>query len=374
MKIIFTGGGTGGHFYPIIAVAQEVRDIIYDQKLIEPKLYYISDKPYNSKALKENYLEFIKIPTGKKRRYRSILNILDIFKTGLGLILALWKIFWIYPDVIFSKGGYASFPTVWAGRILKIPVIIHESDSKPGLVNKWAGKFATRVALSYPEAKQYFKPEITAVTGNPIRREIKRLIKKGSHEFLKLNSDKPTIFVVGGSQGAQTINEIIISILPKLLEKYQVIHQTGVNNYEEVTNRTSVILSDEQKKNYRPYGYLNDLAMRMAAGASDLIISRAGSAIFEIANWGLPSIIIPIPENISHDQRSNAFIYAHQGACSVIEENNLTPSILTAEINRIILNKDLRQKMSDQAKKFSHENAAKIIANEIINITLKHEK
>ncbi|MBL7045571.1 MAG: glycosyltransferase, partial [Parcubacteria group bacterium] len=151
MKIVFTGGGTGGHFYPIIAVAQSVNAIVAERKLLKPELYYIGPSPYNERALFENNIEFKQSPAGKMRRYFSIKNIFDSIKTFFGIIKAVFQIFSIYPDVVFSKGGYASFPTVLATKLFRIPLIIHESDASAGRVNKWASTFAKKVAVSYPE-------------------------------------------------------------------------------------------------------------------------------------------------------------------------------------------------------------------------------
>jgi UDP-N-acetylglucosamine--N-acetylmuramyl-(pentapeptide) pyrophosphoryl-undecaprenol N-acetylglucosamine transferase len=282
--------------------------------------------------------------------------------------------FIIFPDVVFGKGGYASFPAVFAARILGIPVVIHDSDSIPGRVNLWAGKFAKLVALSYPEATKYFKQEKTAVTGNPIRSEIQNPIKTGAFEYLSLDPTLPVIFIVGGSLGAARINDTVLTILPKLIEKYQIIHQVGAKNFDECQKRSSIILEkDKNKDHYKLFDFLNDTALRMAAGASSLIISRAGSTIFEIANWGLPSIIIPIPESISHDQTQNAYTYARSGGTLVIEEGNLSPSILLAEIIRLMENQDLRVEMAMAAKRFSSPDAGRTIAKGLIGIGLSHE-
>lgn len=374
MKILFTGGGTGGHFYPIIAVAQEIRKMTYEQKLVEPEFFYMSSNPYNDRVLSENKIRFIKAPSGKIRRYFSIKNLFDPIKVIIGIFYAIIKMYIIYPDVVFSKGGYDSVPTLWAARILRIPVVIHESDSKPGRANLWSSKFATRIALSYPEALNYFPKDKSAVTGNPLRKEILNPIAEGGHEFLKLSKDLPVILVLGGSLGAQRINDLIVDVLPQLTKRYQIVHQTGKNHFEEIEQRSRVVLAGSGRENrYKPYPYLNDIAMKMAAGISSLIISRAGSTIFEIANWGKPSIIIPIPEKISHDQRTNAFTYARSGACVVIEENNLTPSIIVSEIDRLILDPNLLTEMSQHAKEFSRPDAAQIIAEQIVNIALSHE-
>ncbi len=375
MKILFTGGGTGGHFYPIIAVAEEIRNISLEQKLIGVQLYFASIDKYNDQLLFDNNIQFVKVTAGKWRRYFSIKNFFDIFKTGFGVIGAIWKLYWIYPDVVFGKGGFASFPILVAARILRIPVIIHESDSHPGKVNLWAKKFAYRIAVSYPAALDYFPKDKTAWTGNPLRKEILHPIKEGSHEFLKLQKDIPTIFITGGSQGAQMINETVIEILPELVKDFQVIHQVGKNNFDEIAGRSRVILTaSEHKDRYHLYDYLNDTAMRMTSGVANLVVSRAGSTIFEIAYWGIPSIIIPLPESISHDQTTNAFTYARSGGAVVIEQTNLTPSILLSEIRRIMGDQALQQTMSEHARAFSRPDAARLIAKELINISLGHEQ
>lgn len=374
MKILLTGGGSGGHFYPLIAVAQEIKNIIYEKKLIEAKIYYMSDDPYDLNMLSSNNISFIKIRAGKIRRYFSIKNFFDPLKTLWGIVIAIWRVFIIYPDVVFSKGGYASLPALWAARLFRIPVFIHESDSHPGRANLWAAKFAQRIALSYPEAMSYFPVAKTAVTGNPIRKEILYPVKEGAHKFLELNTQDPVILIIGGSQGAVNINNTVLEILPQLIEKYQIIHQTGQANWLEVKNRSQVILTDNKNSDrYKPFPYLNDLALRMAAGAADLVITRAGSVIFEIAYWEIPSIIIPIPKNVSHDQYSNAFTYARSGGAIVIEENNLTASVLLSEVNRLLENAVLLAEMKAGARTFTKPNAGRVIAEEIVKIALKHE-
>jgi len=326
--------------------------------------------------LLENNIEYINILAGKARRYFSLLNFFDIFKTFFGIIGATIKVFNIYPDVIFSKGAYSSFPVLFAAKILRIPVVIHESDSAPGRTNLWAAKFAKRIAVSYPEATKYFDANKVAVTGNPVRKNLELLQPRdNSKQFLNLEENIPTILILGGSLGAKIINEQVLNILPQLVEKYYVIHQTGKVNIEEVLGVANVVLTDAKfKSRYRPFDYLSNLNMSMAAGASNLIVSRAGSAIFEIAHWGIPSIIIPITDSNGDHQRQNAYNYARSGGAIVIEEANLSPNILLSEINRIIDDKNLYKKMSDGAKGFIKTDASDLIAREIIKIGLQHEK
>lgn len=377
MKILFTGGGSGGHFYPIIAVAQAVRDIVREDKLLEPKFYFAAPDPYNEKDLFDLDIEYIQIAAGKVRRYKSILNFFDVFKTAWGIFKAFWMLLFILPDVVFGKGGHGSFPVLVAAKLLGIPVIIHESDSRVGRANLWASKFAKKVAISFPDAKEYLKieNEKIALTGNPIRREIQTVAREGGREYLGLDADVPVLFIIGGSQGAQAINEAVLDALPELLDTYYVIHQTGGTNIGTVKAHAEVVIGNHpHEKRYKPYGYLDLLAIRMAAGVSDLVISRAGAgSIFEIAAWGKPSIMIPIPQDVSHDQHHNAFAYARSGAAIVIEQENLSPNILVSEIGRIMRDGDMQEKMKAGAASFARIDAARILAREILDLALEHE-
>jgi len=372
IKILFTGGGTGGHFYPIIALAEEVNKIVDEKKIANVRMYYFSDAPYDEEALFANQITFKEIKTGKLRTYFSLQNFFDIFKTIGGVINGFFAVFDLYPDVIFAKGAYPSFPTLFAARLLRIPVIVHESDAAPGRVTSWAGKFAQYIAVSYAESFQFFPKERTAHTGQPIRPELEHP-SAGGLEYLGLESEVPVIFILGGSSGAQIINEAIIGILPELVKKYQVIHQTGKLNFDEVSKRSGLVLAgSEYKSRYKPFPFLNPLAMRMAAGVASIIISRAGSQIFEIASWGVPSIIIPIAKTNNDHQRKNAFAYARAGGCIVVEEKNLTPHVLLSEVQRITSDLILHDKMSADAKAFFEPGAAKKIAEKVLEIALSH--
>ncbi|MFC1757107.1 glycosyltransferase, partial [Patescibacteria group bacterium] len=320
-------------------------------------------------------IKFKKVYAGKLRRYFSLLNIVDFFKTIIGSFRAIWMIFLEMPHIIIGKGGYASFPVLLAGRLFNIPIIIHESDSVPGKVNKWAGGFAKRVAISFPEASEYFQEEKIALTGVPVRKGIAvKPNKIESQELLNLEKDLPTILVLGGSQGSQKINEIILDSLPELTKSFQIIHQCGKKNEKETMELSKIILEKSENKNrHHLYPHLNDSLIRSSAGSTDLVISRAGgSAIYEIATWNLPSIIIPIKNSAQNHQRENAYSYKKAGACEVIEENNLSSNILISEISRIFEDKERIEKMKISAQKFSKPEASRKIAKEIINLALEH--
>ena len=215
-----------------------------------------------------------------------------------------------------------------------------------------------------------------AWTGQPIRTEIEHPASRSEAlEYFKLESDLPVILVLGGSQGAELINNTILDALPRLLKNYQVIHQTGVNNFKMVSDRSLVVLGDSpDKARYVAVPFLNALTMKMAAGASTIIISRAGSMLFEIAAWGVPSILVPFTSSNADHSKKNAFNYARSGACSVIEEMNMTANILSSEIERIIENEVNWKQMSENAKAFHKPGAATKIARALVDVALSHEK
>jgi len=318
------------------------------------------------------------VSAGKLRRYFSVLNFLGFFKTGWGFLKSFFLVFGIFPDVVFSNGGNVSFPVLLSARIFRIPVLIHISDSIPGRTNAWATKFAKKVSLGFPEAEEFLsiKKEKIAVLGNPVRKELFKPLSEGAREFLDLSVGIPIILILGGSSGSQTINESIVDALPELVQKYQIIHQIGKQGEIEIKSRAVVALENsEHKERYKPFAYLNTLALRMSAGVADLVISRAGAgSISEIALWGLPSIVIPIPEEISGDQRKNAFTFARAGATVVVEQGNLTTNILLSEIERLMSDERKRKELGENAKKFAKADAAEKIARGILDLALEHEE
>lgn len=377
MKIVFTGGVTGGHFYPIIAVAEALQDLVREQHLIEPELYYLAPTSLDEKALFENGIGYVPIAAGKMRRYASFRNFTDVFITMYGTISAIFTLFRIYPDVVLSKGGYGSVPTVFAAYLLRIPIVIHESDAKPGRANLLAAKWATKIAISFESAAAYFPPSAQkkiARTGIPVRKALMNAESEGARQYLGLEENIPTILVLGGSQGATKINEMIITALPDLVSFANIIHQTGAANFKEVQEVANVVLKDNpHTSRYHPVNYLDELSLQRSATVADLIVSRAGAnTISEIGLWKKPAILIPIPESISHDQRTNAYAYAQTGAAVVLEEENLAPHILVAEIKRITNNAELSQQMGASAEGFTDPDAARILASAILSIALSH--
>lgn len=375
MKILLTGGGTGGHFYPLIAVANALNAVADQEKIAKMELVFMAESQYNSNTLLQNGIRFKKTYSGKLRRYFSLLNITDMIKIIPGVIRAVFSIYFDFPDVVFSKGGHESFPVLIAARFLGIPVIIHESDAAPGKTNLWSSKFAKRIAISFPDSASFFKSEKVALTGNPVRKELFVRQTSGAKEYFNFESNLPTILVMGGSQGARVINDNILDIVPELIKNFQIIHQCGKANYEDTKNRSAFLLeSSPYKSRYRLYDYMDFDTLRMAYGAADLAVSRAGAgSIFELGASGLPSILIPLQNAAQDHQRENAYAYAKTGAADVIEEINLKPHILKSEIEMILSSKEKIKNMAMAAKKFTKPDTGERIAREIIKVAIEHK-
>lgn len=367
MRILFAGGGTGGHFFPILAVIRELKEIAEEKRVLDAELFYMGPDEFGRDLLKHEGVTSIAISTGKFRRYLSLQNMIDALKVPVGIFQAVWNMFLVMPDVIFSKGGYGAFPAVVAGIIFRIPIIIHESDAIPGKTNAFTAKFAKRVGVAFAQTAEFFPKEKTALVGIPIRKRILGGSRENAREHFDIFSAHPTVGFIGASQGSQKINDTVLSVLKELTDEFEVIHQTGEKNQQQVKEEAAVILEFAHKERYHLAGFLDEPAMRDFYAASDVIVSRASaSSIFEIAAWGKPSILIPLPHAAQDHQRSNAYAYAASGGAVVIEEQNLTAHILLSEIKKIIGNREKMKQMSFGAQKFSRIDAAAIIAKEIL--------
>ncbi|MFZ5559377.1 MAG: undecaprenyldiphospho-muramoylpentapeptide beta-N-acetylglucosaminyltransferase [Patescibacteria group bacterium] len=367
MRILFTGGGTGGHIFPIISIKRAFKDAQGFQ------FYYLGPDSFAKENFAKEEIRTRFILAGKFRRYFSLETPIDLIKIFVSIIQCFWDLFIFMPDIVFSKGGYGSFPVVLVGWIYQIPIILHESDSAPGLANRITAKFAKKIILSFPESKNYFSKyqEKIVLIGNPIREELIQGDETKGKELFKISSEKPVILVIGGSQGAQKINEIILNTLPRLLELAEVIHIAGQRNLEVTLKETQKILKscENLKQFYHPVGFLNAEELKHAYALADLIINRAGAgSIFEIAALGKPSILIPIPNSAQDHQRKNAYEFAQTGGAIVLEQENLTPNIFLEEISRILGNASKVQEMAQKAKSFYKPNTAERIRDEIINL------
>lgn len=370
-----TGGGTGGHIYPLVAVAAELQVLAGEAGINLDVRYLGSYGPYKE-LLELNNIRAGKVAESKLRRYFSFSNFIDIPKFAFSILQALFKIFWFMPDVVFSKGGPGALAVVLVSRFYRIPVIVHESDTIPGLTNSISARYAKLVAISFESAAAYFPKKDVVLTGNPIRTYLLNNLDKESKEnnkaFLEFDQQLPLILVTGGSQGAAAINEFILDSLPQLLQFTQILHQTGRNNYDSVLTRSESMggLTEEMKARYRPVDYFeNDI--RTAFVASDLVVSRASAgSIFEIAAFGKPSILIPLPPEVAANdhQTANANDYAKNGAAIVMEQDQLTTETFTAKLKDLLANEQELSKMSAAAKNFAKPEAALNLAKIILEL------
>lgn len=370
MKIILAGGGTGGHTFPLIAVLRQIKKHSLD---VVDFLYLGPKDKFTHHFFKKEGIETSFCMAGKIRRYGGIStffkNMGDVlFIIPIGILQAFVKIFFYAPDIIFSKGGYGSLPVAIAGALLGVPIVMHESDVIPGQANKLLSSFAFKIYVAFKEKDvSYFPLKKMMSVGNPIRETILNGSQNKAKEIFKLNFKKPTVVVLGGSQGSTRINELIIQIAPEMLKFFEVIHQTGYEDFEKVKKYTSALIRKELKSDYHVYPFFTEEEMQNAYAASDLIVARAGAGtIFEISAVGRPSILIPLPESAQDHQLKNALTYAKlTESALVIEEKNLTPNFFLAELKNMFQFKNIAE-LGKKAKQFGVPNSAEIIAKDII--------
>jgi UDP-N-acetylglucosamine--N-acetylmuramyl-(pentapeptide) pyrophosphoryl-undecaprenol N-acetylglucosamine transferase len=388
-RVAFTGGGSGGHIYPIIAVAEALQQKC--AALNAPvEFAYFGPKDAYSALLSARGIPVYPIASGKMRRYFSIDNVLDAPKFVIGFIQALWKLYFIMPDVVFSKGGTGALPVVMAAWFYRIPIAIHDSDAQPGLTNVSSGRFATRVFLSFARAAAYFSQSKVEVTGSPLRTELlgERVSREAAKEIMGFDKSQPLVLVVGGSQGAVRINEFVLENLPQFISMTSVLHQTGAGNFADVEKLSKVALANAPLTyRYVLVGYFGESGGAGGAGsasagaassdmataliAADVVVARSGSSVCEFASFGLPAILIPITESANDHQRVDAYEFANTGAAVVIEEANLLPGIFFTQLKNILMDADLRAKMSAASLAFFIPGAAEKIADGLMAISSK---
>ena len=312
--IILTGGGTAGHVTPNLALIPSLKESGYD-------IHYIGS--YNGierKLIEGSGIPYDGISSGKLRRYFDLKNFTDPFRVikGYGEDLKLIKKY--KPDVLFSKGGFVAVPVVLAAKHYHIPTIIHESDMTPGLANKLCIPSARKVCCNFPETLKYLPKDKAVLTGSPIRAELLKGDRMAGLQYTNLSAAKPIILVIGGSLGSVKVNTAVRHILPRLLEKFQVIHICGKGNLDESLIGTP---------GYVQYEYV-DSPLKHLFAAADMIISRAGAnSICEILALRKPNVLIPLSAAASRgDQILNANSFAKQGFSAVLEEEKLTDDTL----------------------------------------------
>ncbi|MDI9325578.1 MAG: glycosyltransferase [Alphaproteobacteria bacterium] len=381
-KVVLTGGGTGGHFYPLMAVAEELPTQFSKNKLQPPTMYYMGPTSFDEEVLRLYGIVYIPCPAAKIHRIKElkyiIENIFNVVQVIGAVVVALVRLFRVYPDVVFSKGGYAAFPVVCAAKILGVPVVIHESDTTFGRTNNFTLSFAEYITLGFEELFNLLtkeQKEKAAVVGIPIRKALFKKNNPNAFDILKIDPNKKTILVLGGSQGSEFINDTIVDILPELLQEYQIVHQVGLKNIKNMRDLVkSIFPHEEGLKGYYLTDFFDQFHLCLAYQTASLVITRAGSGVlFEIAEWGIPTLIIPIPQEISHDQTKNAYAFARMTHATVVEQPNVTKDLMLFTINKILTDSVALEKSIVAMQKFARRDSAEKIASVIAHIAKNHE-
>ncbi len=311
MRIVLTGGGTGGHVIPNFAVIEELRKECKDLDL----LYVGSKKGPEREMVHKFGVKFQAVSCGKLRRYFSVENVLDFFRIPKGVVQAWVLLRKFKPHVIFAKGGYVSVPVVLAGALRRIPIICHESDLNPGLANRICFRFADKICLSFEESMKFVNSRYvgkTVVTGNLVRSEISKGRKDEGWDLTGFSAGKPVLLVMGGSQGAKEINTLVENSLNDLLARWQVVHVRGKGNMR----------MDLKAKGYKQYEYL-DAELPHIYAISDVVVSRGGAnSLSELAVLKKKAVVVPLGTAASRgDQIDNAKMFAREFGWAVLGEN-----------------------------------------------------
>ncbi len=318
--LLLTGGGTAGHCTPNLAI------IPYAEKFFD-KIYYIGSEHGIEKNIIESAgIPYFSVPCAKLNRSLTLKNLSIPFKVLSGIHEAGKIIDKLNPDVVFSKGGYVSVPTVIAAHRRKIPVIAHESDYTVGLANKITSRYCKKVLTSFPHTAEELKNG--QYVGSPLRKELFSTKKEEALKKFGFSGEKPIILITGGSQGAQAINQAVSEAIPELLPKFDIIHICGKNNSNGI-----------KKKGYYQAEYLNDIENAFAA--ADVCVTRAGSnTLFELMSLKKPCVLIPLPKGVSRgDQILNARYFQKLGLSFLLTQDTLTTDSLIFAITSTYANR-----------------------------------
>ncbi len=319
--------------------------------------------------IEEVGVRFVGITCGKLRRYFSFKNFSDLFRIPIGILQAFAVLLKFRPDVIFCKGGYVSFPVAVAGWVLHIPVILHESDVSPGLANRLCARFASVICTSFEESKKYFKDKKVVFTGNPVRRELAYASQEGGFEFLHFTPALPLVLVMGGSSGAEFINQLTWRNLEYLLPHYQIAHICGRGNVQDSTELLKHLKTEHQKylSRYRAFEFLQH-ELKDVYAATDVIVSRAGAiSLAEIDFFEKPTVLIPLGKAASRgDQILNAEVFAQNHLCKVLYEGEFSDMEFLEDVQELLKHRKIAHVGHKHDDKFS-------ALDKIIRLLQKHE-
>ncbi len=365
MKYLITGGGTGGHIYPALAIANKIKSMDSNAEI----LYVGRKDSLESKLVPKHGFNFTSLrvnPLPRKINKQFFKSLIESFKgmNDSSRIINEFK-----PDIVIGTGGYVSGPLVLMASLKKVPSFIHEQNSYPGITNKILSLFVDKIGVTFEDAIDRFpNKKNIIVTGNPVRDSIRNIDKDKAYNELKVSKNKKLILSFGGSGGQRSLNNAINESLKYWPRDLQLIHITGERLYEEFNSKLEVKLSDDNIKIY-PYLY----SMPEALNVADLVITSAGAiTLAEIATVGLPSILIPKSYTAENHQVYNAKFFEKELASKVILEEEVTSDRLMGIIESLIYDDKKLRFMSNNAKKLANKNALKDIYEIIRELTYRN--
>jgi UDP-N-acetylglucosamine--N-acetylmuramyl-(pentapeptide) pyrophosphoryl-undecaprenol N-acetylglucosamine transferase len=369
MRILISGGGTGGHIYPALAVASELRDR-YDAEL----LFIGDENGLETRIVPDAGIPFAAISAGKLRRYLSLRTFSDLARIPVGMRQAYQIVKRFRPDAAFTSGGYVSVPAGMAARLNHAPLVMHQQDVPPNLANRLLTPFATQISISFAASQRYFPAEKTTLAGNPVREEVLNVVWRDpmrARQDFGLASSLPVVLVTGGSQGARRINQVIAAALPRLLRRCQVLHVSGELTYEATRAQAAQALAatPELRNRYALFPYLKT-EMPQALAACDIALCRAGAAtLAELAIIGRPSLLVPLPPGFTGSpQAVNAAMFEQAGAAVTIRDRDLTPALALEALWPMLGDANRRIQMSVAARKLGRPTAARDLADMVAGL------
>ncbi|MFL5625200.1 MAG: undecaprenyldiphospho-muramoylpentapeptide beta-N-acetylglucosaminyltransferase [Ktedonobacteraceae bacterium] len=370
MKVLVSGGGTGGHIYPALAVATQL------VKQYQAEILYLgSDDGLENELAPAAGFPLVIVKAGKLRRYISWQTLTGVARVPLGMAQAVGIVRKFNPDVVFTSGGYVAVPAGLGARLNRVPLLMHQQDVPPNLSNRLLAPLATRISVAFADSLSYFPARKTLQLGNPVRQEmldVRAVSPQDARRRLELVADIPLLLVTGGSQGARHLNQVVCRVLPELLPHCQVLQISGKYLYEEtreLSAQTTANLPEDIKGRYRLVPYLN-AEMPVAIQAAELVLCRSGAAtLSELAVLGKPSILVPLPPAIgSSPQEANATMFGRKAAAQVIRDADLEPEVLLKRVLNIISSETLLEAMSEATRTFAKPDATQDIVAEVLRI------